>query len=91
MRSRQAKLMAEATSGKESEAWHAASRFLAQLETDAAAAEQLALEAIDLVEHGQWAAALELANSAVQLEAKYRPSQIWQLMRDEIASELQQH
>ncbi len=91
MRSRQARLMAEATSGKESEAWYAAALYLAQLELDARTAEQLALEAVTLTEHGQWSSALERAESAVQLEAKYRPSETWRLMRDEIAAELQQH
>ncbi len=86
MRSRQARLIAEATSGEEAKAWDAATTYLHEVESDAAAAEMAATDAISLVNREQWPAALAAIEKAVALETKYRQSVVWHPLRDEIAA-----
>lgn len=86
VRSRQARLIADATSGGESSAWDAASTYLRNVEMDAAAAEVAAAEAVSLVRRGLWESALAFSDSAVALETKYRQSVTWRPLRDEIAA-----
>lgn len=84
--SRQARLIADATSGDESSAWEAATAYLRDVEFDAAAAERAAENAVSLVRRGQWRAALTAIEKAVALETKYRQSVVWRSVRDEIAA-----
>lgn len=86
VRSRQARLIANATSGDESSAWDAATEYLSDVENDAAAAEHAAAKAVSLVRRGQWHKALTTIDEAVALETKYRQSVVWRPLRDEIAA-----
>lgn len=85
VRARQARLLAEATSGKESECWRAAARYLSQVEYDAAVAEQLASEAVHYAALGQLSESLKLIEDVVNLEAKYRTCETWKPLRDALA------
>jgi hypothetical protein len=78
LNSRWAWLMARATSGQEAVQWKEAAVWLAELETDAASAEQEARAAMDLVHAGDLANALLRARRACELERKYRTPRIWQ-------------
>lgn len=86
VRSRQARLIADATSGDESRAWDVASEYLRNVEADAAAAEVAAAEAIAMIGQEQWNAALSAIESAVALETKYRDSLTWSPLRNVIAA-----
>jgi hypothetical protein len=90
LRSRHARLIAEATCGAESRAWLLASQYLAEVEADAKRAELAASEAMSLVSKGRWEEALNAVDEAVALESKYRISVTWKLLRDEIALKVQQ-
>lgn len=90
VRARQARLVADATSGKESEAWSAVAKYLSLVEDDAASAEKLALEAVNQLSNGRWSEALASADAAVALESKYRSSKTWRPLRDAIVAELSQ-
>lgn len=70
--SRQARLAAEATRGKESEFWREAFRYLDGVERDARTAASLASEAIVLWQLGSHAEALTRLDGAITLEGKYR-------------------
>lgn len=82
---RQARLLAEATCGSESDAWEAAGKWLAKVELDALMAEKLAAAAAQQVQLYNYAAALEHANHAVALEAQYRQPQVWCALRHLVA------
>lgn len=86
-RAKQARLMAEATSGEEAAAWDAAARYLVQVELDAKAAENAAADAIAFAMNESWGAALRSMDAAVRLESKYRISETWKPLRDVIASQ----
>ncbi len=86
VRARQALLIAEATSGAESAAWDEATRYLAQVEADAKAAERAAAEAISFARDDRWEKALAAIEVSLALESKYRPSITWRPLHDEIAS-----
>jgi hypothetical protein len=75
--SRQATLLARATAGAESANWHAAARWLRQVEEDARAARQEAGQAVERAEAGQLAVALAHASQACALEAAYRAPVVW--------------
>ncbi len=83
--SRQASLLAEATCGEESQRWEAASKWLAQVEQDALAAEKFAAAATEQVQRNEYTAALDNINRAVALEAQYRPPQVWCALQHLIA------
>lgn len=86
VRSRQARLMANATSGDESSAWEQATRYLAEVEVDARNAERAAAHAISMVDNGRWRDALSEMDIAVKLESKYRESIVWRPLRNEITA-----
>ena len=86
MRSLQANLMAEATSGEEAAAWEQATLYLKLVEADAQTAERHAEKAVSLVLAGDFARALDEMNAAVTLESQYRDCIVWKRMRDEIAA-----
>lgn len=89
LRSRHARLIADATSGAESRSWMLASEYLAEVESDASRAESAAAKAMSLVVEGKWDEALSALELAVALESKYRISVTWKPLRDEIARQLQ--
>lgn len=74
---RHAILLAEATSGQESQTWEAVGKWLAKVEQDALAAEMLAATAVQQAQLHNYAAALDNINLAVALEAQYREPQVW--------------
>ena len=78
--------MANATSGDESHAWEQATRYLVEVEVDARNAERAAAQAISLIENGRWREALYEMDIAVKLESKYRESNVWRPLRDEITA-----
>ena len=82
--SRQARLIAEATSGEESVAWEEATKFLSQVEVDSRAASKAAENAIRLIAEGKLAEAIADAERAIALEAKYREPKVWKPLRDAI-------
>ncbi len=84
----QAVLMARATAGKESSAWHDASLWLARIEHEALEAETEARAALDDACRGDWVAALEHARTACDIEARYHTRLIWQPLRDRIEAAL---
>ena len=90
VRARQARLVAAATSGKESETWYAAEKYLLLIEADAATAEKFALEAVNKISNGMGSEALASAEAAVALESKHRNSKTWRPLRDAIVAELAQ-
>ncbi len=85
LKAKQTRLLAEATSGEESEAWAAATRWLEQVERDARDARSAASSAVELFAKQQWAAALARANAACALEAQYHEQLVWGPLRDLIA------
>ncbi len=86
VRSRQARLIANATSGEESSAWEAATEYLVGIENDASDAEVAAAKAVLLVRRNSWRKALGAIDEAVVLETKYRHSIVWGPVREEIAA-----
>jgi hypothetical protein len=77
MNSKQTRLLAEATSGEESNAWGEATRWLEQVERDANAAQSAANTAIELLETDDLPVALSKVKEACQLESKYRQPVVW--------------
>jgi hypothetical protein len=77
LRARQTRVLSEATSGLESECWENASRWLAQVEKDARAAESAAKQAVQHVETQEMEAAVQFIQMAISLEAKYRSAKTW--------------
>ena len=86
LKARQTHLLAEATSGAESEAWAAATRWLDQVERHAREARSAAASAIELCGKQQWAAALTRISEACELEAQYHQNLVWGPLRDLIAA-----
>jgi hypothetical protein len=84
MKAAQANIMARATSGPESADWRAAAKRLAQVESDAAEAEQAAAEAVAQAEQQNWKDALALAQRACSLEYHHHDQATWQPLCDAI-------
>ena len=81
LRSRQAKLAAQATRGAESIRWWAACRFLERIEQDARVAASLAAKAVAQWQRGDLVAALNHLDQAIELESNYHPPQVYPLLR----------
>src|SRR4051794_4326523 len=77
LKAAQATLMAGATSGAEAAAWRAAASWLAEIEQDARNAAAEARTAAALAAAGQLRDALEHADRACALEAKYHRPLTW--------------
>lgn len=77
IQARQARLIANATTGDESKAWNEAAQWLDDVEHDAATAETEALIALNLVDVGQLAEAEQHAFQACQLENRYQRASVW--------------
>jgi hypothetical protein len=71
IRSRQARLVAKATRGDESQCWCEAVRWLTAVESDASDAAELAAYAIAKAQQNAWPEACELLRKAEGLESKY--------------------
>lgn len=84
LRSGQARLAAQATRGEESAYWREVSIFLEQVEKDAAAASQLASDAVECWIGGNQTEAIERLRKAISVEARYREpvtySVLWKLI-----------
>jgi hypothetical protein len=87
LKSTQAALMAGATSGAEAAEWRRAANWLTQIEQDARQAEMCARAAVDLAARQSWPEALESADHACRIEARYHDHLVWQRLRDAIATE----
>ncbi|MCA9149254.1 MAG: hypothetical protein KDA92_08150 [Planctomycetales bacterium] len=73
---RQAKMMANATTGSESTGWQEAADWLQRVEVDAQSAELAAKRAIELLPHDT-SAALTQIRKACELERRYRDPRVW--------------
>lgn len=71
MKSRQCKLLANATSGTESLDWEAAEKWLRKVERAAAKAKQHAVAAVKAASNKNWDKALTSIESAVEIESQY--------------------
>jgi len=91
LKARQTRLLAVATSGAESQAWDAATRWLERVEQDARDARAAASSAVDQLEKQEWAAALESINAACMLESRYHEQLVWGLLRGLIAATADRH
>lgn len=87
MRSRQATLMAEATSGEESAAWSDAVDFLSRVENDSRLACNAARCAVVLAAKGEMLEAIAEADRAVALEAKYHDPVVWSPLRNALGGQ----
>ena len=85
LKAKQTRLLAEATSGEESDAWAAASQWLEQVEQQAREARIAASSAVDLVGNQQWALARMRIDEACELESQYHEQLVWGSLRDLIA------
>ena len=90
LKAKQTRLLEEATSGKESEAWAAATRWLEQIERDAREAQSAASSAVELLGKHQCAAALARITEACRLESRYHEELVWGPLRDLIAAAVEQ-
>lgn len=81
LRSRQAKLAAQATRGAESIHWWDAYRFLARIEADAKTASSLATTAVALWQRGEFASGLERLDQAIELESTYHSTPVYASLR----------
>lgn len=77
MKSRQARLLANATAGNESLAWHEAANWLENVERDAQQAESEAYCANELAKSGRLSDAEVHARKACELEQSYEQSIAW--------------
>lgn len=82
--SRQASIVARATSGRESANWKEAANWLAQVEADAEAAWRAAASATQRATSGQFHKALADAEFACELEQRYRRPAIWESLESTI-------
>ena len=82
---RQTRILADATSGEESNCWDEASHWLEGIERDAKAARNYASAATGLLTSNV-TAALERIENAYRLESKYREPNVWKSLRDLIYS-----
>lgn len=90
LKAKQTRLLAEATSGAESEDWAAATRWLEHVERAACDARSAATAAVQLFGQHQWAVALKRANAACELESQYHEQLVWGPLRDLIADTIEQ-
>lgn len=81
LRSRQAKLAAQATRGNESMHWWDVYRFLERIETDARSAAALATAAVAHWQRGEWTPALDQIDRAIALEAAHHPPHVYSRLR----------
>jgi CheY-like chemotaxis protein len=82
-----ARLLAQATAGREAADWLAAARWLEQVEADARRAAEAAEIAADLALFGQLEQALASAGAACAIEAQYSHHEpVWQPLCDVIAA-----
>ncbi|WP_146461524.1 hypothetical protein [Rubripirellula tenax] len=86
VRSHQARWMAEATSGEESNDWEEATRFLTQVETDSQTARCAAKRAVAMAKSGEFCTAMAEAQIAVDLEKQYPKTSHWKKLLDAIAA-----
>jgi hypothetical protein len=86
--SRQAALLARATSGREAVDWHGAAEWLAKIEADAEAANQAAWQAQQEASAGHLSEALGHAQRACDLERLYHAEAVWDSLRDAIRHRL---
>ncbi len=86
LKAKQTRLLAEATSGEESEAWDAATHWLEQVERHARDAQSAASSAVELFTQQQWVAALARAEAACELESQYHARLVWGPLRDLMAA-----
>src|SRR5438309_1599773 len=88
LKSAHATLMAGATSGEEAAEWRRAAKWLSRIEQDARQAGSCARAAVDLASQQAWPEALESAERACQIEARYHVHLVWQTLRDAVATHL---
>jgi len=74
---RQARLVANATAGAESQAWREAECWLGRVESDAHDAEAAAAEAVFHAINGEWAEAEHDAARTHEIEMSYPRSFVW--------------
>ena len=82
---RQTRILADATSGEESNCWDEATRWLEAVERDSKAARNYAAAATGLLTSNV-TAALDRIENAIRLESKYREPTVWKQLRDLIYS-----
>jgi hypothetical protein len=82
--SRQAALLARATSGQEAVDWHGAAEWLAKIEADAEAASQAAWLAQREAAAGHLGEALRHAQRACDLERRYHSEAVWHSLSEAI-------
>lgn len=78
-------MLSEATSGEESTVWAEATDWLLQIERDAQAAEAAAGDAVQLAQKLDFSLAETRIAEAVNLEAQYRTSVVWEPLATLIA------
>ena len=88
LRPSQAILMARATAGSEAADWRDAVIWLRRVEQDAHQAESEAQTAVRLARNGKLRDALQCADRACAIEARYRRSLTWRPLRDAIEAAL---
>ena len=86
--SSQAILMAGATAGSEAADWRNAVTWLTRVEQDARQAESEAQTAVSLARKGKLREALQRADLACAMEARYHRSLAWRPLRDAIEAAL---
>lgn len=91
LKARQTRLLAEATSGEESQAWAEATYWLERIEQDARDARAAASLAIDQLDQQQWESALVQINEACTLESQYHTQLVWGPLRNLIAAGAERH
>lgn len=84
---RQARILANATAGTESRAWHQAADWLEAVERDAKTAEAEASLAVHLATSGRYSEAECHATSACILQKKYPADPVWNELLDCIRNE----
>jgi len=88
LHSSQANLMAQATAGSEAADWRDAVTWLKRVEQDASQAESEAQTATRLARSGKLRDALQCADRACAIEARYRKPFTWRPLRDAIEAAL---
>lgn len=83
---RQAQILANATAGEESLAWHQAARWLDHVERDAQLAESEAALAVQLALAQQFDQAMHHARRACELQREYPELHVWNALFDVIQS-----
>ncbi len=88
LHSAQANLMAQATAGNEAADWRNAVTWLKRVEQDASQAESEAQTAARLARSGKLRDALQCADRACAIEARYRKPFTWRPLREAIVAVL---